>query len=177
MDISKSTIELYKLRNPVSRNFADITIDENGNAGRISIASSFGEWSNYWAACGEPFKKFLCGLDIHYTATKFRVETWIDLPKTIQKFKSEILAARKDEAISKDEARVLISELKEVESANQRDYFVMMTQQHNLMKFFDFNPNPETDIHPQFRAFWGEVWNPFLVHLQSETTECILASV
>jgi len=168
MKISKSTIELYKLRNG-SRDFADITIDDNGNAGRISISSSYGNWSNYWAACGESFKKFLCGLDIEYAANKFGVQEFIDLPKTIQKFKVKILDAEKNEAIKKDEARILISELKEIEeSANQRDYFVLMVQQQNLMKFFDFMPSPETDINPQFRAFWNEFWKPFLVHLQSE---------
>ena len=51
LTVTKSTVEVYKIR---SNEFAwaDITIDASGNKGRISIASDYGSWQNYWGACG-----------------------------------------------------------------------------------------------------------------------------
>ena len=75
---TRSTVECYKIRSDRGL-WADITIDANGKAGRVQIASDYGSWENYWGACGSEFKEFLCGLDIDYAAGKFGESKWFDL--------------------------------------------------------------------------------------------------
>lgn len=84
--VTKTHVECYKLRRPgTGDGWADITLDVNGNAGRIQIASDYGSWEHYWGSCGCPFKEFLINLskDIHYAAGKFGEGKWFDQEATM----------------------------------------------------------------------------------------------
>ena len=116
--ITKSNIELYKFRKENGDEWADITIDENGTTGRISIASNWGSWQNYWDFCGRSFKEFLtklnCEYDCEYVANKFGVGRCFDLEKTINFYKNNIIEARRIDRIDENKARTLFDSIKSI---------------------------------------------------------------
>jgi hypothetical protein len=172
--ITKSTVQCYKFRHESGMYWADITIDTQPGSrqGRISIASDFGSWQNYWGACGPDFKTFLSKLDIHYTAGKFGADGWFDHDATIKKFKTDVLDYRRREQIESEEAREMWDSIKEMEDYNHKEEFVaQMYHQDALMSFYDNCPDLVTDITPQFKNFWDTIWPLLLEEFQKEVSE------
>jgi len=168
-NITKTQAELYKIRFENSFKWADITIDHNGNTGRISISSDYGNWANYWGAAGTSFKKFLIGLDMYYFAGKINASKWFDSEKTCKNYKRLILEGRKREDFTKQEARDMYDEIKELEYCdNAPEFGHVMLQSSILHKLFDGSPDLSTDVDPQFRMFWKEIWPFFVLHLKKE---------
>jgi len=167
--IVKSNVECYKVRHPKSFYWADITLDHNGNKGRISIASDFGDYQYYWGACGKPFKEFLCKIGIDYAAGKFGADRWFDLELTIKGYKETVLDYRRTESIEAYEARKLFDEIKQLEDSSSESEFCNIIQhQENLMRFFDYCPNLSKSISPRFRNFWKEIWPVFIQEMKNE---------
>lgn len=167
--ISKTTVECYKIRHPKSFYWADITVDHNGSKGRISIASDFGSYQNYWGACGCSFKEFLCKIGIHYAAEKFGADRWFDHDNTIRHFKEQILEYRRSASINAAGARKIFDEIKQLEGTSGESEFCSTLQSlDNLMKFYDWCPALSYSITPQFHAFWKEVWPVFINELKGE---------
>lgn len=162
--ITKSTVQLYKLRTHRGGYWADITIDEYEKAGRISIASDFGHWQHYWGSCGESFKQFLCGLDIHYTAGKFGADRWFDHDATMAGLKKAVADHHFE-----DERDMMLEELEGLENCEEVNTFVTLAYQadtlHNL---WDTGPDIRYDINPSFRRFWTGIWPTFINELKSE---------
>jgi len=170
ISIRKNTVEVYKIRNKTSLGWADITIDDNGNAGRISIASDYGSWQHYWGACGVPFKTFLDQIGIDYAACKFKADEYFDMDGSINEMKEIIIDCRKRESISETYARELFDKVKEIEDEqpSQVMYVSLLSQAVDLLRFFDHSPPVRKIISPGFRRFWEEVWGPFMAHLTAE---------
>lgn len=105
MNITKEQVEVYKLRSSdTSIGWADITVDNRGTAGRLSIASDYGKWQYYWGSTGCGFKEFLTRLNEHYMAEKFGADGYFDFEATIASIKEGIINDRKDENIEAEEA-------------------------------------------------------------------------
>lgn len=168
MEITRSTVEVYKIR--TANTWADITIDANGNTGRISISSDYGNWARYWGACGCPFKEFLCDLNISYTSGKFRCDTFFDLDATVEIWKKEVIDCRRSEGIDAEEARELFDEIIEIEEERPdlEGVKYMMWNTDKLLSFFESMPHIEMTIHPMFERFWDELWTPFTQELKKE---------
>jgi len=169
LEVTKTTVECYKLRFEGGL-WADITIDDNSvgdkGAGRIQIASDFGNWSNYWGACGSPFKKFLESLDIHYTAGKFGADKWFDFAATIKELKRNI-----NEDAYGDERKSLLAELKEIEencTEDIMDFRIQIENSTELLQFVSHSPDVITGVHPSFKRFWDEIWQEFRYILHKE---------
>jgi hypothetical protein len=168
MKVEKTTIELYRIRLDKG-GWADITMDDNGNAGRISIASDWGSWERFWGACGSSFKQFISTLDIHYTASKFGEDRFTDVEKTLKLWKTEVLERRKEEDISRQDARVIYDQIKELEENCDSSSLVSACQHMDeLLDFFDYCPDFTTCISPTFQAFWDKIFVPFKNHLKEE---------
>ena len=173
--ITKSTVICYKIRFKESSLWADITIDENDKAGRLQIASDFGDWQYYWGSCGESFKKFLIGLDIHYTAGKFGADRWFDLDKTIALLKSQVEEYLSYEGyLSKTNLKTLKEKLSaeikilEHEVSCKDEFIHKMWDSEELIKMFDSSPDIITGIEPLFQRFWDEIWSVFVQELKKE---------
>lgn len=170
MQISKSQVEVYKIRGLKHGAWADITIDANGTTGRISIASDYGSWERYWGACGCSFKEFLCDLDIHYTAGKFGVGNSFDVTATIHEWKRHVFDDRRNEYIDAEKARELYDEINRIgdEAPGLEGVKYMLWNSDHLMNFFGGTPPIQTTIDRSFVRFWDEVWTPFKQELKKE---------
>lgn len=163
--ITKTQIECYKIRSGKGA-WADITIDAQGNTGRIQIASDYGSWQYYWGACGERFKRFLADLDIYYAAGKFGEGNWFDLDKTIENLKSRIKEYSADYPEKKAELK---SELKELKDSSCKEEFVAkMWQSPEILEMEGHNPEMITDVSPSFKKFWEVLWPVFIEELKKE---------
>lgn len=169
--VIKSSIDVYKFRHPSGMYWADIAIDAAGETGRISIASDFGDWSNYWGSCGMPFKDFLCMIDKWYAANKFGANTWFDQEKTIAGLKEEVDRQLSNEEITPDMAEEIRDELEVLSDFNSKDAFaVQCFNTEHLHQLWDCGPDLITDIEPSFNHFWDKVW-PVMIQTFKEEKE------
>lgn len=167
--ITKSSVEVYKIRHPKYFYWADIFIDDSGTKGRISIASDFGAYQNYWGACGCSFKEFLCKIGMHYAADKFRADQWFDLDSTIKHYKSIIIEYRRSGSIEASYARKLFDQVKVlIDASGEPEFCVLIQEQPELMKFWDWCPYLSRTVTPQFKNFWEEIWPVFVRELKKE---------
>jgi len=167
--IEKKQIESYKIRNTDGGfAWADITIDDSGgkNAGRIQIASDYGQWQNYWGACGTPFKKFLGQLDIHYAAGKFGTGNHFDHDATIKNLENRVDEYSEDYPELKS---VLLEELDVLRDAyNMNEFEAQMWNCDNILSMEGHQPDIIKCVEPGFRRFWEEIWPSFIEHSNTE---------
>lgn len=171
MEITKSTVEVYKIRNAKNSAWADITIDGHEKSGRLSISSDYGDWAYYWSHCGSSFKDFLCNLDIGYVSGKFGTDRYFNFDATIKSWKRQVIDERRAEYLKPSEARELFDEIKEIEeeSPGKEGLMHMVWNSTHLSSFSD--PHIETRIKPTFKIFWNEIWIPFTEELKKESLE------
>lgn len=168
----KSTVELYKIRHVNGCYWADITIDANGREGRISIASDWGNWSNYWGACGEGFKSFLASINMEYAANKFGVEQWIDVKKSLDSFNELVGECERYGTVSKAEAIGIRAEIKELRGESAACITEAVTRSRSLYSFLYGHGDGADFIYkanPHFAAFWAQAWPVLLAEFASET--------
>tara|TARA_R110000803_G_scaffold78075_2_gene143106 strand:- start:20068 stop:20580 length:513 start_codon:yes stop_codon:yes gene_type:complete len=162
--ITKKAVEHYNIRGPHGT-WAAITIDADGNAGRIQIASDYGDWQNYWGSCGESFKKFLQGLNLDYVAGKFGANKHFDLNATIASLKENMKEYSPDKKLKGE----LEEELNRLLSSYDKEEFVRtMYDCDNIMRMENHCPNMINGIEPGFLNFWNKMWPAFLEELKSE---------
>ena len=170
--VAKSTVELYKIRHTSGCYWADITIDANGRTGRISIASDYGSWSNYWGACGKGFKSFLASINEGYVAEKFGAEPRIDVEASAKSWRNRILESRREEHITDEEARDAWDEIEGLAMYGHSQVEAELLQSNHLIEFlrewadydwFEYEPCP------RFARFWKEIWPVLLAEFARET--------
>ncbi len=167
--ITKNNIECYKIRHSSATPWADINVDTHGKSGRLSIASDYGNWSYYWGACGEPFKQFLEGLDKHYVARKFGCAHTLDMERTIQTIKREVVCSVRSGSTHVNTARVIWTELEYPFRIQEHDFFNNLERYcPALMQTFNYDPPICYGISPLFLLFWDEIWRVFLDTLRAE---------
>jgi hypothetical protein len=168
--IEKTTVECYKIRHESGMYWADITIDVTSDrSGRISISSDYGNYANYWGACGRGFKQFLIDLNLEYTADKFGADRWFDLESTLKTYKNRVLEIRKEERMGADVAREIWTQIQELEDcSNISEFEARMWDKSKLMWMYDHCPDINYDITPQFKKFWKTVWPIFIDAIMAE---------
>lgn len=160
--VTKKTLECYSIR--ANKTWAEIALDCGNKSGRLQIASDYGSWQYYWGAAGVPFKEFLQGLDIHYTAGKFGEGRWFDHEATIAAISQEVM--EHDDA---EEKEAMLEELKELDNCDELNAFCHIAyQSSNLCKLWDTGPGIHYDISPSFRHFWEKIWSVFIDELKKE---------
>ncbi len=172
--LTKSTVQVYRFRAENDKPYwADVTIDTAAGAeyGRISIASDFGNWQHYWGACGDPFKKFLAGLDIHYAAGKFGADNFFNLNSAIQGI--EETAQQHVFATTTDHTKVMreIDNLRSCSNNKEEFCQVVFATCPNIMSMYDTGPDVSTEIDPGFKNFWEQIWPELLAEFTKEATE------
>jgi len=168
--IEKTTVECYKIRHESGNYWADITIDVTSDrSGRISISSDYGNYANYWGACGSGLKQFLIDLNLEYAADKFGADRWFDLDCTLKGYKQRVLEYRRDETLTADLAREIWDEINELEDcSNKSEFEARMWNQSKLMRMYDHCPDIDYGITPQFNKFWKTVWPIFTDAIRAE---------
>jgi hypothetical protein len=170
--VAKSSVELYKIRHASGCYWADITIDASGHTGRISIASDWGNWSNYWGACGSDFKTFLASLNHDYVASKFGAEQWVDVEKSLGEFKKMVSSYEQHGHLSKEEALLIRSEIKDLRGEPSLAISQAIEHTEYLSRFLYANAGEADYIYkdnPHFRAFWDNAWPIMLAEFARET--------
>ena len=171
MKVTKQNVVVYQLRELGRGGWADITIDEGEKSGRISIASDWGNWSNYWGACGESFIDFICDLDIHYFAGKVGMNRWIDADATMRSWKRQVLEARRREDIEADEAKEIYIEFMELQDCSGRELITAAYEKEYIGKFFEYQMDTIYDIDPSFKSFWEHAYLPFIEYLKANKAQ------
>lgn len=170
--LSKSLVVCYKIRTADGYTWADITLDTEGDNGRISIASDYGDWQRYWEAAG-PFKPFLTRLNMNYAAEKFGEGHWLDIDATLKTFRKDIREYKKeDKAWRTGNAAKLLECVKLLEDDRQLEF--MDALHHDctrLVDFYNFDPPLTHTVSPRFKRFWKELWPIFVKQLKKEIAE------
>jgi hypothetical protein len=162
--VTKKSIELYSFRHPSGMFWADITIDAGEKTGRISIASDFGNYSNYWGSAGCNFKQFLGQISMDYAADKFDADRWFHHQATIDLYR--LYAKEVEDKTTRD---LIFREIKNLENYNQKEPFLVeLMNSNNLVRLFDGCPEIEYTIKPQFKRLWNEVWPEMIKAFKAE---------
>lgn len=166
--ISKAPVECYKIRHESGMYWADITIDANEKAGRISIASDYGEWQRYWGACSGPFKEFLSGLDINYAAGKFGADKHFNLDATLHG-----LMDRAKDNYDRNSIKPVIDEINSLNDCSDLPEFMAMVRDCEIIMTMENHcPDICYTITPGFRRFWTDIW-PILLNQFKEESKVI----
>ena len=173
LKITQYKVDVYKIDCPAG--WANITIDASEQQGRISIASSHGNWSNYWGHCRMPFEEFLCGINMEYAADKFGCGSYLDCGATIQEIKRDLLELRRNNpnAISRETARDAWEDIYSLEGIDSADHFYTTyyyTETLSTILSSDC-PTIHTSVHPQFEYFWESIWGHFVTYLKENIND------
>jgi len=177
--VKKSTVEKYSIR--AGHEYATICLSQWGPAqqglregyygGEILINSSFGSFNHAWTSCGEPFKKFLIGIDMDYfmkkcLGTSYRV---YDGEATFKGVVQHVLEYRRDGSYGKVQAREIYDDLIESQSEieSSEEAFGRSTDGW-LDEYYDFIQYMPA---PQAVGFWKTIWPVFEAELKSETAQ------
>ncbi len=168
--IEKSTVECYKIRGLSGSGWADITIDANGEKGRIQIASDYGSYQHFWSSCGCGFKQFLTQLNLDYVADKFRADDYFDAKKTVRNYKETLIEARKFGDMEKSRARIIFDEIKSLEEFYSKDSFIAQINYEcpHILAYYDNTPELCESVHPRFIRFWNDCWLPLMEVFKQE---------
>lgn len=171
--VTKTTCELYKIRELPHSGWANITIDAAGHHGRIMIASDYGDWQYFWSHCGMPFKEFLQGLDSGYVAGKFGCgNSYFDVDRTVGRYKADIIERRRDDGMTKAAAREVWGELTWLTSSQLPEFCLMLEREGRaVMRFYDGTPPLVQTVDPWFRNFWRDCWPVLLETLAAEKAQ------
>ena len=94
----------YTIRFNDGWDYAIFTIDDTG---MFNCQGSFGNYAYKWGSFGDSFKKFLVRLNPDYLYTKLCERTYFDFEEYFDKCKTEVLKLRKEDGITKEQARTL----------------------------------------------------------------------
>ena len=173
IEIKKSQVDVYKYK--CSEGWANITIDASEQQGRISIASSHGNWSNYWGYCGKTLEKFLCQIDMYYAASKFGCSNFFDGEASVRGVKRDLLQLRREDPniVSKEIARDAWEEIYSLEGIDTADHFYTTYHHtHTLSTILSPDcPTIHTKVHPQFEYFWKNIWCHFIDYLKENIND------
>lgn len=179
MSIQKTLTETYSLKGKKCL-WAKINLDCGKESVNVMISSDYGEFNHFWGACGKNPKKFLTGLDWHYTMKKLMggsdnlVEP--DFAERLKSYKKAIIEERREDNISKSEAREYWKEMGDIFDycQNSNDiYFSKVFESKGYKKvFYDFESIPnDTRIKAIVKDFWDDIWTPFTEFLGTEIRE------
>ena len=172
-NISTTKTETYKIRwkGEGYGYWADITLDPNETGGRIQIASDFGNWQSYWGStgkCDNSFKRFLCRIDIEYTAGKFGCSRYFYKDATLdmweQQYNEDPFTDQEKHKEFQEEMNVM---REEAPSDNGGFFTFVYSNCPTIISYFE-RPDTLTGIEPRFKSFWKHMWPVFIEQIKQE---------
>lgn len=166
MTIKKDTALCYDVK-PLENNpyaWATVFIREWKGGGQVAIQSDYGDFSYLWGSIGDKtLREFMCGLDYHYFMKKTRKDTGghkFCADTTMDNMRENILEARKEHGISKQEARELFDEVSALSDYSTEEcFYTAYYHNETLYDFFHSEPPKRTMKDPACRMFWDEIWS------------------
>ena len=182
-EIVKNTTETYSLRGDKCL-WAKINLDINQQSVNVMISSDYGSYNYYWTHCGISPKKFLISLDMHYAMKKLMGGTdnlyqpdWESRSVSLKKI---IIEARRDNRLSKDEAKKAWREIVDImHDSNDENLYYERIWHHELADklFYDMEDIPaDTKLKSSVTDFWEDIWIPFTKYLKTEIEQEKIAS-
>lgn len=141
-----------------------VTLNEHRNS--LAIESSYGDFSFCWidgAFAGRTFKEFLAGLSFDYLMGKLTSGQVmiVNVAKTIEGMKAEVLADRKEGRMDKEKAREAYEELSLIdEGIDERDLWGEI-HRSDALGHFSGNIEMKWERRHELLSIWEEVWIPF----------------
>lgn len=167
MEIIKTTAEKYELKERGW--YTNFYVEANGT---LNINSSWGDWSYRWHSPGEEFKKFLCGLDIHYLAGKMKEGNTLDEVATIRLWKEFAKETLDRQEMEQKHYETIMTEIQEVEeNFTPSSFKVLAYRQPLLSAMFDHQIEFEVGVSQRFRTFFEKAWKPFVETLKADTVD------
>ena len=171
--VIKSQAELYQVR-AGGCTWGDIVLVCGKESVSVMATSDYGSFDYFWSHCGGEPKAFLCGLDFQYTMKKLtNGKLYVPDPDGYEvEIKENIIEARKDESLTKEQARTAWDDmLSHKEAYPEGDLFYQGLVEHNLFEqvFGDYENLPSSEVEC-CRAvdFWKDIWAPFIAELKEE---------
>lgn len=160
-NFKKLTCERYDIKLKNSYGWAIITIDENG--GLFNAQSDYGNYSYSWPNHGrKSFKHFILELvkDKHYFLKKVSCSNFYYPNETEILWKQEVIRARKENELSKEEARELWDEIIDFDYTSVESLEYQLCENYVLSKYYS-EPwdsfNISRDFSPQAYAFVNKI--------------------
>ncbi len=164
-------VDLYTIRTATGWDGAQIVIDEQ--SGLFMAHGSFGTYAYCWTHIGaQTLKQFLTGLDFGYFMEKtfgrgYRI---FDADETTKSLRSEIKRRRRDDDLTKQQARDAWVDLDLYlgeSSDHEHAYITEMCRSEALMRvagdeYYDVGVLVD---NPSCRGFWNEIWPLFLADI------------
>lgn len=173
---AKSTCEKYTLKFNKGWDYAVFTID---NTGIFQCHSSFGDYAYHWGAFGNNFKEFLCRIDSGYLLCKVSDNKYFDIDKYQKQAKKQLFKLRREDEISKDDARELweFFESGLSDCGSSYDLVCREIYDNKLLnkvcggEVFYSEFSPEQDYPPNAVAFVENIFPAFTQILKNELKE------
>ncbi|KKL05566.1 hypothetical protein LCGC14_2604740 [marine sediment metagenome] len=164
--VRKSVCDKYNVHLPKGQGWALITVCEAD--GSVGIISDYGNWGYFWSRHGcESLKHFLIGIDEWYSWEKFTGgKKEYNHEKTLERVKEEIVSLRKENTITRVEAREMVDELKWMK--NKHDLYrsdILGEKISEIYEIFHY------DHDHAFVMFHERLWTVFVEHLKEEIKE------
>lgn len=171
--VKKSIVEQYTIILNDGWDHAFIFLDNGEKSGTISILSSYGNYSNHFSSTGQPFKDFLMNLNFDYFMTKTTKDYMkFSIKKTIEEFKKMVLGTRREKEITKEEAKICIEELNDIDDSCDEQYYLSdMIDGTIFEKIFiheSIHEYFQQEVDIQCKGFWEYIWPKFLEILTKE---------
>jgi hypothetical protein len=178
MKVTKSQAELYQVRSGKgSLAWGNITLICGAESVSVMATSDYGTFDYHWSHCGGEPKNFLCGLDFQYTMKKLTNGNLYtpDPSGYREEIKSSIIESRKDEGLTKEQARTAWDEMLCIHDEYEKgELFFNALYNHalfdNVFGEAEYLPSSTQPDHCAVN-FWNDVWTPFINSLRQELTE------
>lgn len=133
----KSTCERYDIRLKEGYGWAIVTIDENG--GLFNAQSDYGSYSYSWPCHGrDSFKHFILELveDKSYFLGKVANDKFYYMEKTEKAWKEEVIRARREGELDKDQARELWDEIVDFDYTSDTSLQHQCYENYIVLKYY-----------------------------------------
>lgn len=145
--------------------WADAFVREWPRGGSISIQSSFGDFAYTWTSIGsDTFRTFLRSLNFEYFMGKACPKDFreFDLDLTVQGIRENLLKARRQGDLSKEDARTCWSEIEEeISGWGDQEFHGRIPETEIVKLLYGQDPSAvplRSRVNVQCQRFWQEIW-------------------
>lgn len=145
--------------------WADAFVREWPRGGSISIQSSFGDFAYTWTSIGsDTFRAFLRSLDFDYFMGKASAKDFreFDLDLTVRAIRDNLLEARRQGDMSREEARTCWSEIDdEISHWGDHEFHARFPDTEIVKLLYSHDPSAaplRSRVNVQCQRFWQDLW-------------------
>ncbi|WP_114729495.1 hypothetical protein [Vibrio cholerae] len=173
--VIKTQAELYQVRHKTFGGWGDIFLICGQESVRVAINSDYGTFAHNWTHCGGDPKEFLTDIDFDYCMKKLtNYKHYVPAPEQYPiEVKQSIIESRREENLTKEEAREAWGDMLNTEHSEGDLYFQELIDHPLFEKVFgatEYLPSAQK-VDPCCQDFWDKVWIPFVGQLKEELAQ------